>query len=228
MANPEDRLCVLVADDDAARRDAMIAALSPDEYLVHHAPNGAVALEKALLIRPDVVVTAYEMPVVGGAELIESLGLLVRPRPAIVAISRFVRAAVWCNDHGVEVFLARPFTLASFVRAVAHLGSRVFESHRPSRSGLRSVMHSACVLAVGNAVGDLRSTLPAAIRHARLVVIDSLGEAMQILRDITPELVVVSADPQYEYLRRYAASRGIPCLVREDARARLRRSHAIR
>ncbi len=98
----------------------MVGALGADDYLVHDAPNGAVALEKALLVHPDIVVTAFDLPVVSGAELIESLRLLVRPRPAIVALSRFVRAALWCNDNGVEIFLAEPFTLASFVRAVSH------------------------------------------------------------------------------------------------------------
>jgi CheY-like chemotaxis protein len=222
MANQDERLCVLVVDDDSVLRATMVDALGLDGYVVHHASNGAVGLEKALLVRPDVVVAEFVMTVVGGAELIESVRTLLRPTPAIVVMSAFVGAARWCDDNGVEVFLAKPFSLDSFLLAVAHGGARMLESHASSRSGLRAVVRSACVMAVGEAAEDLHSTLPAAIRHARVVVVDSPDEAMQILGELAPELLVVSADPKYAHLKMYAALRGIPCIVREDPRRRNR------
>jgi len=218
MTQETARRSVLIADDDEVLRQAMVEVLEEEGHLLHQASNGAVALEKALLIRPDVVVVDYMMPIASGAAFIESLRAIVRPAPAIVAISGFPGAARWCAENGVEVFLAKPFLLASFLHAVEHACDRTQDASPSSSSGLRIAVRTACIMAVGEGAEDLNATLPTAIRHARVVVVDSPDEAMQILREIVPELVVLGDDPSHQRLRRYAEARGIPCISREDAR----------
>jgi CheY-like chemotaxis protein len=224
MSNDE-RLRILVVDDDPDLRGAIVAALVAAGHEVQDASNGAVGLEKALLARPDVVVTDYIMPVASGGALIESLRMLMRPPPSLVAISAYPGAAQWCAENGVEVFLAKPFMRESLLNAVEYAGRRLRESPPTSGSGLHRTVRSACVMAVGDAAEDLESSLPTAIRHARVVVVDSPDEAMQILQQLIPELVVVSDNPEHLGVKLYAESHGIPCVTREKDRT-ARHPHA--
>lgn len=206
-------LCVLVAEDDVALREAMVDVLRDAGHVVDQASNGAVALEKALLRVPDVAVIDFKMPVADGAALVESIRSIIRPRPALVVISGSPNAARWCTEHGVDIFHAKPFSLDAFLHTVAHAGRQSVET-RPSSSFMLSPVRSACVMAVADASYELKAALPGALHHARVVVVDTVDEALDILGSISPELVVLSDAIELSGLREYVQARGIPCLVR--------------
>jgi DNA-binding NarL/FixJ family response regulator len=71
----EPRIRVLVADDHPVVRDGLIAVLGTqaDLELVGEAASGAEVVEKALELRPDVILLDLEMPGPGGVETVRRL-----------------------------------------------------------------------------------------------------------------------------------------------------------
>jgi DNA-binding NarL/FixJ family response regulator len=61
---------IMVADDHAVLRSSMVELLNsqPGWEIVGEAEDGAMAVEMAHLLRPDVIVMDYEMPKMNGAE----------------------------------------------------------------------------------------------------------------------------------------------------------------
>jgi len=203
---------ILVAEDDVDLRVAMAELLRDDGHEVLEAPNGAIALEQALLQRPEIAVVDYSMPVADGRELVASLRSLLRPPPAIIAISAFTSAARWAAENAFAVYLTKPFSLPSFLAAVAHVES--LHPSLPTPYDELRLPHCACVLAIGEAAVELSAVLPSALRFARVVVVDSVEEAMYILAELAPELVVIADVSEHDRVRSYLRLRDVPCLVR--------------
>ena len=66
---------ILVADDHPVVRDGLVAVLStqPDFTVVGEAGSGAEAVQKAIELRPDVVLLDLEMPEMDGVEALERM-----------------------------------------------------------------------------------------------------------------------------------------------------------
>ena len=66
---------VLIADDHTLVRESLVGLLQADGdvQVVAQAANGQEAVEKAMAVRPDVVVTDLSMSVLGGLEVIRRL-----------------------------------------------------------------------------------------------------------------------------------------------------------
>jgi DNA-binding NarL/FixJ family response regulator len=71
MANP-DKITVLLADEDALRRDGLAAVLEGTAKfdVVAHCPDGEAALERMRELRPDVAVVDLNLPRLHGIELV--------------------------------------------------------------------------------------------------------------------------------------------------------------
>lgn len=63
-------LSVLVVDDDAVLRGALIELLSYRGYKVHGAPDGLAALEQLAEAQPDILISDLNMPNMDGYELL--------------------------------------------------------------------------------------------------------------------------------------------------------------
>lgn len=219
---PLPRVRVLVVDDEPILRTAMAELLRDEGFVVDEAGNGAVALEKAIACRPDVVVFDYAMPVFDGPALVESLRLIIRPHPIFVGVSAIKESRAWCNDHGIPIFVMKPFEDATLLRAVDSALELARERDAPRKkvgSGTRLAVRSAAVLAVGQLHGDepLHALLPDALRHARVIVVDHPSEAERILDMIVPDLLVLDDAPEHDRLRAVATAKAVPVLVRPAA-----------
>ena len=125
-----DSIRVLIADDHAVVRQGLRLFLDvqPDVEVVGEAENGAVAIERAYELRPDVVVMDVVMPEVDGIRATEQLRERV-PEAKVLALSTFSD-----DDHvlptlaaGASGFLTkdtRPEEIADAVRSV-HRGDPV-------------------------------------------------------------------------------------------------------
>ena len=82
MSKSKTRIRVLLVDDHPVVRRGISACLSRHDQieLVGEAANGREALEKSRTLRPDVVVTDVDMPIMNGADLATALG---KESPAI-------------------------------------------------------------------------------------------------------------------------------------------------
>ncbi|MBI4417832.1 MAG: PAS domain S-box protein, partial [Ignavibacteriales bacterium] len=73
--SPREGLTVLIADDEEGARvlhSRYVKRLYPEANIVH-ATNGREAIEQALRLRPDLVITDYSMPVMDGYEALVEL-----------------------------------------------------------------------------------------------------------------------------------------------------------
>ncbi len=70
MATPMDKIRVLIVDDSAFMRATLSKMLASNDQIevVVTAPDGKVAVEKALSLTPDVITMDIEMPVLNGIE----------------------------------------------------------------------------------------------------------------------------------------------------------------
>jgi len=121
----ESRPLVLVVDDERDVLDALEAALLGQGWRVVTAVNGGEALDKALQLRPELVVTDLLMPVIDGIGLAKSLR--ADPRTAstcIVLCSGVSEASVRGLFDGYDAFLRKPYELEDLRRAVGVLRPR--------------------------------------------------------------------------------------------------------
>lgn len=210
---------VLVVDDEPVLRHAMAELLRDEGFAVWEASNGAVALEQAISHKPDVVVFDYAMPVYDGPALVESLRLTMRPMPSLVAVSAIRESKGWCDDHGIPIFLLKPFEDSSLIRAVDSALKLARDAQRPRQkvgSGVRIAVQSACVLAVGELHGEelLHDLLPESLQHARVIVVDNPEDAERVLDLIVPDLLVLDDSPEHDRMRVVATGKAIPILIR--------------
>ena len=84
------RLKVLVAEDDSLLRRTLVELLEMggEIWVTAHVPNGQMAMELALVTRPDVVLTDIEMPKLDGIELTRLLKQQL-PDTAVVILTKF-------------------------------------------------------------------------------------------------------------------------------------------
>jgi two-component system chemotaxis response regulator CheY len=106
---------VLIVDDAAAVRTVlahMLAQLSPDAMIVA-AANGAEALSAVEAQHPDLIITDYQMPVMGGLEFVRTLRAQGLAMP-IVALSSDASIADVILLAGANAFLSKPFRVSVF------------------------------------------------------------------------------------------------------------------
>jgi DNA-binding NarL/FixJ family response regulator len=123
---------VLVCDDQAVVRAGYmtILAAQPDMAVVGEAGNGAVAVQEAQRLRPDVVVMDIQMPVLDGIEATRRLAGPTAPVPVntvpakVLVVTTFnldeyVYQALRAGASGFLLKDAPPHELISAVRTVA-------------------------------------------------------------------------------------------------------------
>ena len=132
-ANDPTRPRVLVVDDSAAAREAVVRVLADEGYDVRTADDGVEALALAETQRFDLVTTDAMMPRLDGFELTRALRASERHRdtPIVMVTSRGETAdRVRGFDAGVDAYLTKPVEAAELIgivrthlRRAAHAGS---------------------------------------------------------------------------------------------------------
>ena len=137
---------LLLVEDDAAIRSALVRALSERGHAVSTAATGMAGLQEAVENRPDIVVLDLGLPDIDGCTLLTMLRS-VSAVPVIVATARDDEAQiVRALDAGADDYVVKPF-------AADHLDARI-------RAVLRRatpVAGSEQVLRVGELVIDIRA-----------------------------------------------------------------------
>lgn len=113
---------VLVIEDDALLRQAIVRALTSHGYDVISAEDGAAGLAAWALEQPDLVITDLHMPNVDGIETIRALRKAGATVP-ILAVSggdslRSMLALESAGDLGATGLLSKPFTASQLAEAV--------------------------------------------------------------------------------------------------------------
>jgi DNA-binding response OmpR family regulator len=112
---------ILVLEDDAQVRSAVLRALAERGYATSSAPDGLAGLQAAVQDRPDLVVLDLGLPDVDGYAVLKMLRA-VSAVPVIVATARDDEAEiVRALDAGADDYLVKPFGAAQLdarIRAV--------------------------------------------------------------------------------------------------------------
>ncbi|MDQ1625725.1 MAG: two-component system, OmpR family, response regulator MprA [Actinomycetota bacterium] len=103
---------ILVVDDDRAVRESLRRSLGFNGYQVDLAGDGAEALQRVAVQRPDAVVLDVMMPRVGGLETCRRLRADGDDIPILVLTARdSVADRVAGLDAGADDYLVKPFAL---------------------------------------------------------------------------------------------------------------------
>ena len=122
---------VLVAEDDAATLNFIVAALTDEGYTVLPVADGKSALERCAEAKPDVIVLDLNLPVLDGFEFLRRRG--PDCDAPVIAVSAAFRAAQ-LRDLKVAAFVAKPFDLNVLIATVARSigpAAEPYTSRRP-------------------------------------------------------------------------------------------------
>ncbi len=109
---PASREKILVVDDSPAQRHYVADCLSRQGFDVATAADGKAALAKAREVRPALVVSDYEMPIMNGFELVHALRRdpELRNVPVIMLTARdSKRDMAQLRAAGASAYLVKPF-----------------------------------------------------------------------------------------------------------------------
>jgi type IV pilus assembly protein PilB len=118
---------ILVADDNQIIIKLLVNILESENYHVVSAADGLEALKLAHQEKPDLIITDYLMPKMGGMELIKKLKsqLSTRVIPVIMLTAKDeVEFEVAAIDAGADDYLAKPLDARRIVARVARLLNR--------------------------------------------------------------------------------------------------------
>jgi class 3 adenylate cyclase/CheY-like chemotaxis protein len=110
---PASREKVLVVDDSPAQRHYVADCLARQGFVVTTAEDGKIALAKAQQLRPALIVSDYEMPVMTGFELVHALRRdpELRQIPVIMLTARDSRRDMaQMRAAGASAYLVKPFS----------------------------------------------------------------------------------------------------------------------
>lgn len=118
-------LTIVVAEDEPAIRLVLANKLKNAGYVVHTAANGADALALVRSVRPDLIVTDFEMPRMDGLAMARALHQdeATRSIPLIVLSARGHRlGSAEASDTNVQHMLMKPFSMREVLSIVADYG----------------------------------------------------------------------------------------------------------
>ena len=119
-AHPDGRV-VLIAEHDRTVRELQSHFLGRAGFSVEFADDGQAALERALALRPALVVTEILIPRLDGLALCRRLREDPQTRNIPVIVFSILAAAVRAGEAGANAFLRKPLVESIFVAAVQEL-----------------------------------------------------------------------------------------------------------
>ena len=116
----ENKLNILVVDDDSIIRDGCTEIFKSEGYLATTAENGFQALKKIKQKNFDLIFTDLKMPGIGGMELLVEIKELL-PQADMVVMTGYatVESAVEAMRLGVYDYVTKPFT-PDTIRKILH------------------------------------------------------------------------------------------------------------
>jgi len=107
---------LLIVDDEPALVDSLVMALE-DDFEVHAASNGRVALDRIIAEPFEVVLLDLMLPVISGEDLLRALD--GKPHPPIVVLSASRDLQEVCAHLGVRHYLQKPYRLPALFAKIA-------------------------------------------------------------------------------------------------------------
>ena len=133
----EERLKILIADDEAAARFAMRRVLEKADYDVAESEDGNATIEKCRSEAPDILFLDLNMPGADGMKVLEKLsGMDVAPLVIVVTAHGSEKIAVEAMKSGAYDYVAKPYNIDE-LRHAAHRAAETIRLRRETQK-LRS------------------------------------------------------------------------------------------
>lgn len=119
-------ITVLVVEDTPSEQQLITSYLKESGYNVLPVSNGKDAIDTALALKPDVVITDVVMPGMNGLELCRILkkNAATKTLPIIACTSKNQELdRLWGMKQGIDVYVTKPFTKEEIVRALKLTGN---------------------------------------------------------------------------------------------------------
>lgn len=111
----EDRLRVLVVDDERAIRHFLNAALTAHGYAVFEAATGEEALAAVIAQRPDLIILDLGLPDIDGVEVTRRLREWSRLPIIILSVREQEEDKIEALDAGADDYLTKPFGIGELL-----------------------------------------------------------------------------------------------------------------
>src|SRR5687767_10395189 len=102
---------ILVVDDEPQMQQLLRLALANRGYEVSVAADGAVALDLAATVRPDIVILDLGLPLVGGLDVCRRIRTWSRVPIIVLSAREGDRDKVEALDLGADDYLTKPFSM---------------------------------------------------------------------------------------------------------------------
>lgn len=125
--NKEDKLSILLVEDNVLNQKFAVATLVKNGHQVVVAENGKIAYEKFLTGEFDLILMDVQMPVMDGVEATINIRKWEKEQKAkpvkIVAVTAYAmdRDRERCLSSGMDKFLAKPFKPEQLMRIIENL-----------------------------------------------------------------------------------------------------------
>lgn len=129
---------ILSVEDDVDLQRLLALALADEDFEVHYAFTGPEGFEKALALRPHVVLCDLMLPIYGGRELIAKLKAEASVRDVpVVVITAYYDSASFVEEEirklGVIEYLRKPVRTEDLVRVIRRVAAPPRPESQPPR-----------------------------------------------------------------------------------------------
>jgi len=115
----EEKIKILVVDDEKVVRDGCHRVLSGKGYEVFSAENGQLAMDLLAKEPVDIILLDLKMPVMSGEEVLEKTRTRYPDIPVIIITGHgTVDTAVACMKNGAYDFITKPFQIDQFLLTI--------------------------------------------------------------------------------------------------------------
>jgi CheY-like chemotaxis protein len=113
---------VLVVDDEFGIVDVLETILADEGYRVLTACNGKQGLVRLSEEKPDVILSDFMMPILGGGEMLRAMAAVPDyQRIPVIMMSALSEEAVAERCKGYVAFLHKPFRVVTVLSTVARI-----------------------------------------------------------------------------------------------------------
>jgi len=132
---------VLVIDDDDALRDTVLVLLETEGFQVESAAEGHSGYQRALALRPDLVLVDLNLPGLDGFEICRKLRESGFTAPIIVVTGESEEMdTVRLLEHGADDYVVKPFRPRELVARIRAVLRRVPAGPAPAGGGILNLL----------------------------------------------------------------------------------------